>query len=472
MATKKKFSFNQSVADYFDKAAATTKHPKGLLEQIKKCNHVLQIHFPFRVGKEYRVIEAYRAQHSHHKTPCKGGIRYSPHVNQDEVMALATLMSYKCAIVDVPFGGAKGGIKINPREYNEEQLQRITRRYTVELIKKNFIGPAIDVPAPDYGTSGREMSWILDTYMTLKPEDLGAYGCVTGKPVEQSGIRGRTEATGRGVFYGTQHAMSFKKDMNALGLTTGIEGKDIVVQGLGNVGYYAAKIFQENGANIVGLIEYEGGIYNPNGLDVDKVFKHRKKTRSILGFPGAKDITPNAKGLELPCDILIPAAIENVINGSNAKRIKAKVICEAANGPITPEGEAILLKKGCMILPDVFLNAGGVTVSYFEWLKNLAHVRFGRMQKRFTEYSHRQMLNTVEELTGKRVNKQQRNVLEHGGDEITIVRSGLEETMVTSYDAIHTVWVKNKKINDLRTAAFNVAIEKIAIAYVNQGIFP
>ncbi len=478
MATKKKTiqegSFHENVNLYFDRAAAHSKHPKGLLEQIKACNSVYQMRFPVKVGKDYQVIEAYRVQHSHHKLPCKGGIRYNEHVNQDEVMALASLMTYKCAIVDVPFGGGKGGIKINPKEFTTTQLQRITRRYTVELIKKNFIGPAIDVPAPDYGTGAREMAWILDTFQVFNPGMIDAQGCVTGKPVGQGGIRGRAEATGRGVFYGIREACSHKDDMAALGLETGIEGKTVVIQGLGNVGYHSARIFQENGAILHGLGEYEGAIVDTTGkgLDIEKVMKHRKSTGSILDFPGAKNIKNTNKILEVKCDILIPAALENMITLANAHRIKAKIIGEAANGPVTPLADAILIEKGIMVIPDCYLNAGGVTVSYFEWLKNLSHVRFGRMEKRFNQNSIGGMITMVEGMTGKKVTSAQRTFLARGAEEVDLVRSGLEETMIDSYQQIRTAWKKNKNITDLRTAAFYVAIQKISDAYIALGIFP
>lgn len=471
---KQQFSFFESVERYFDKAAELTKHRKGLLDQIKVCNSVYQIRFPVKIGNNVQVIEAYRVQHSHHKLPCKGGIRYSEHVNQDEVMALASLMTYKCAIVDVPFGGAKGGIRINPRNYTVNQLERITRRYATELIKKNFIGPAIDVPAPDYGTGAREMAWILDTYHTFNAQNIDSYGCVTGKPVSQGGIVGRTEATGRGVYYGTREAMANEKDMKALGLTPGIEGKTVVVQGLGNVGYHSAKFFEEGGARVIGLAEYEGAIYDPSGkgFHIDDVMAHRKETGSILNYPGAVNIEHSADALELECDILIPAALERVIHGENAGRIKAKIVAEAANGPLTPDGEDILLKKGVMVIPDVFLNAGGVTVSYFEWLKNLSHVRFGRMDKRFHEYSTLSILGKVEELTQKKLSSIEKNIISRGADEIDLVNSGLEETMITAYQAIRDVWRRNNKIEDLRTAAFYVAIDRVATDYEELGIFP
>lgn len=465
-------SFYENVEQYFDKAAAFTKLPKGLLEQIKVCNSVYKMKFPVKMGNEYQVIEAYRVQHSHHRMPTKGGIRYSIHVNQDEVMALAALMTYKCAIVDVPFGGAKGGIKISPRNTTVRQLERITRRYTVELMKKNFIGPGIDVPAPDYGTSEREMAWILDTYMSYHPGQIDGYACVTGKPVSQNGIRGRREATGLGVMYGLREAVSYKEDMAALGLTTGLKDKTVVVQGLGNVGYYAAKFLQDEGAIIIGIAELEGGIYDPNGIDVQKLFKHRKETGSILNFPGAKNIENSAATLEIECDILVPAALENQITAENAPRIKTKIIGEAANGPLTPKAEDILLKKGVLIIPDMYLNAGGVTVSYFEWLKNLSHVRFGRMQKRADEASYNSIIDSVERLTGKQLTSKEKKMVTRGSDEIDIVYSGLEETMVFAYQAIRETQKRNKGIKDMRTAAFVVAVNKIADAYLAMGIFP
>ena len=467
-------NFLSSVSKNFDKAAALTDLPKGLLAQIKACNSVYQMQFPVKIGNEYRVIEAYRVQHSHHRLPTKGGIRYSQKVNQEEVMALATLMTYKCAIVDVPFGGAKGGVKISPREYNEGQLQAITRRYTTELIRKNFIGPGIDVPAPDYGTGAREMSWILDTYLTFKGgAELDAAGCVTGKPVNLYGIRGRTEATGRGVFYALKEATSFADDMKELGLTPGLEGKTMAIQGLGNVGYHTGKISQEEGGvKIISVAEYEGAIYSEDGLDIDKVVKHRKKTGSILNFPGAKNMKSRKDVLTVKCDILVPAALEGQIKKSNARQIKAKIVAEAANGPITAYAEEVLLKKGIMIIPDMYINAGGVTVSYFEWLKNLSHMRFGRMEKRFNHNSLLNIVNKVEKMTGKSIGNKEKEFLTRGADEIDLVRSGLEETMITAYHGIRHIKKRRKKVTDLRTAAFINALNKISSDYITLGIFP
>jgi glutamate dehydrogenase (NAD(P)+) len=466
-------SFTQSVNRSFDKASKFTKWDPGILAQIKACNAVYRMRFPVRRDDgQIEVIEAYRVQHSQHKTPCKGGIRFAAEVTQDEVMALASLMTYKCAIVNVPFGGAKGGIKINPKQYTPYELEKITRRYTAELVRKNFSGPGTDVPAPDYGTGEREMAWIADTYQGLRPGEIDALGAVTGKPVTQGGVRGRREATGLGVFYGLREVCNMPEVMNRLGLGLGVEGKRIVIQGLGNVGYHAGKFFQEAGARIVALSEYEGAICNESGLDVNAVFEHRKTTGSILDFPGAKNFDNNTDALEYECDILIPAALEMVITDENASRIQAKIIGEAANGPLTPEADEIFIAKGILVVPDMYLNAGGVTVSYFEWLKNLSHVRYGRLEKRFTENMNAHILGQMEELTGKRVVERERQFIMHGADEVDLVYSGLEETMITATREIMNEWHQNPQIPDMRTAAFVVAINKVATTYVELGIFP
>ncbi|MGJ1268001.1 Glu/Leu/Phe/Val family dehydrogenase [Sphingobacterium spiritivorum] len=470
--SQENYSFFKGVSQNFDKAAKFTSFSSGILEQIKACNSILQVKFPVKIGDKIEVIEAYRVQHSHHKLPCKGGIRFSIEVNQDEVMALAALMTYKCAIVNVPFGGGKGGIKIDSRKYTEFELEKITRRYTSELVKKNFIGPGIDVPAPDYGTGAREMSWILDTYSSLNPNDINAQACVTGKPISQGGVRGRTEATGLGVYFGVREACSFADDMEKLGLSTGIAGKRVIVQGLGNVGYHAAKFFQDGGALIVGLIEYEGAIYNAQGFDVDAVLAHRKATGSILDYEGAQNFKNGAEGLEQPCDILIPAALESVIHEGNADRIQAKIIGEAANGPLTPKADEILNKKGVLIIPDMYLNAGGVTVSYFEWLKNLSHVRYGRLEKRFSENMYAELVNIIESLTSKKVSELERKIILRGPDEIDLIYSGLEDTMIGSYQEIREVYKSTAGVEDLRTAAFICAINKVGAAYEQLGIFP
>jgi glutamate dehydrogenase (NAD(P)+) len=464
--------FYNGVMATFDHAASFTDFEPGLLHQIKICNSIYKFYFPVEVEGKIEVIEGIRVQHSHHKTPTKGGIRYSEFVNEDEVKALATLMTFKCAVVDVPFGGAKGGIKISPRKYSDKQLEKITRRYTTELIKKSMIGAAIDVPAPDYGSGSREMAWIADTYATFKYDDLNALGCVTGKPLGQGGIQGRTEATGQGLFFGLREALSIEEDMKKIGLSKGMKDKKIIVQGLGNVGYFAAQFCMNGGGVIVGIAEREGGIYNAKGLDVEEVFKHRKSKGSILDFPGAKNVQNSLELLEMDCDILIPAALENQITQENAPRIKAKIIAEGANGPVTKNAEAILLQKGVMIIPDLYLNAGGVTVSYFEWLKNLSHVRFGRMEKRFHEMANTELVSAVESATGKQLEAHHRKILVHGPDEIDLVRSGLEETMLFAYNEIREIKMRNPKIGDLRTAAFVSGIKKLGVSYQALGIFP
>lgn len=472
MSAETHYSFFQSVEKSFDKAAKFTKWDTGLLEQIKQCNSVLRMHFPVKVNDKIEVIKAYRVQHSHHKSPCKGGIRYSPEVNLDEVMALAALMTFKCAIVNVPFGGAKGGITIDPKKYSAYDLEKITRRYTAELVKKNFIGPGIDVPAPDYGTGEREMAWIVDTYQSLKPGEIDAAGCVTGKPISQGGVNGRREATGLGVFYGIREVCDMPDMMEKQGLSVGIKDKRVVVQGLGNVGYHTAKFFREGGAKVIALAEYEGAIFNADGLNEEEVFQHRKKTGSILNFPGATNLAKNTDALELECDILIPAALENVINGENAPRVKAKIVGEAANGPCTPEADDEFAKRGILCVPDMYLNAGGVTVSYFEWLKNLSHVRYGRLEKRFAENLNNRMVNQIEELTGKKINDIEKDMIVHGPDEIDLVHSGLEETMINATREIIQVWKDNPAIPDMRTAAYVSAINKVANSYNELGIFP
>ncbi|MBW7890015.1 MAG: Glu/Leu/Phe/Val dehydrogenase [Chitinophagaceae bacterium] len=472
MANNQKFSFFEAVLRNFDKAAKFTNWDPGILEQIKLCNSVYRMYFPVKIGDKIEVIEAYRVQHSHHKTPCKGGIRFSTTVNLDEVMALAALMTYKCAVVNVPFGGAKGGINIDSKKYTPYELEKITRRYTHELIKKNFIGPGTDVPAPDYGTGEREMSWILDTYTSMKPGEIDALACVTGKPISQGGVHGRREATGLGVFYGLKEICSMPDLMQKIGLPVGIEGKRVVVQGLGNVGYHVAKFCREGGATVTAIAEYEGAIFNADGLNEEEVREHRKKTGTILNFPGATNITNTAEALELDCDILIPAALESVINGENAPRVKAKIVGEAANGPLTPEADEVFLKKGILVVPDIYLNAGGVTVSYFEWLKNLSHVRYGRMEKRFKENQNRSILSQIEQLTGKTVNEKAKELIMHGPNESDLVYSGLEETMIGSAKEIVDAWQENPDIPDMRTAAYVVAINKVGTSYAELGIFP
>ncbi len=466
-------SFLKQVHRAFDEAATHTDLSPGLTKQIREANSVYQVSFPIaRDDGRIEVIEAWRCEHSHHKLPTKGGIRFSTLVNEDETRALATLMTFKCAVVDVPFGGAKGGIKIDRRKYSDAELERITRRYAYELASKSFIGPGIDVPAPDYGTGPREMGWIVDTYRALTSGELNAEACVTGKPVGIGGIRGRTEATGRGVFFGLREACSIAEDMAELGLSTGLADKRVVIQGLGNVGSHSARFLAEGGASIVAVAEYEGAIHNPSGLDIEAVIEHRKDTGSILDFPGATNLSESVEALELECDILVPAALENQITHENAPRIQARIIGEAANGPTTADANDILRQRGVMVLPDMYLNAGGVTVSYFEWAKNLSHIRFGRMQKRAEEASHRRLLEAVESASGAHFTDLEKDVVTEGSGEEQLVNSGLEETMLVAYHEIREIQKRLGDKADLRVAALVSAIEKIAITYSLLGIFP
>ena len=464
-------TFFETVNLHFERAAALTDYPRGLLDQIKACNSVYAFQFPVRTRRGYEVISGWRVQHSHHKLPVKGGIRYAAEVNEDEVKALAALMTYKCAIVDVPFGGAKGGVQIEAKKYNAEEMERITRRYTAELLKKNFIGPGLDVPAPDYGTSSREMAWIADTYSAFNPGQIDALACVTGKPVSQGGIRGRTEATGRGIYFGLREACADADDMKRVGLSPGLEGKRVVVQGFGNVGYHTAKFCQEGGALVVAVAERDGAIYRESGLDIEAVQKHLRWTNSIRGVPRTREL-PTAEALELECDVLIPAALEGQITVDNAPRIRARILAEGANGPTTFDAERILLEKGVLIIPDIYLNAGGVTVSYFEWVKNLSHVRFGRVAKRFEEGASERMLAAIEKATGRDFPADERQRIARGADEIDLVNSGLEETMIGAYRQLREMMREDVRIKDLRTAAFLNALRKVATSYLELGIFP
>jgi glutamate dehydrogenase (NAD(P)+) len=466
------YSLFNDVCSFVDDAAKHMEIHPGLLEQIKQCNSIYKFHFPLRNDDgTYETLTGYRIQHSHHKLPVKGGIRYSEHVDEEEVKGLAALMTYKCALVNIPFGGAKGGISIDPLKYNVNQLERITRRYTAELIKKKFIGPAIDVPAPDYGTGAREMAWIVDTFEAFSPELINAKGCVTGKPLSQHGIDGRTEATGQGVFFGIREAVNVEEDMKSLGLTKGLRGKKVIVQGLGNVGYYSAKYISEAGGKIIGVAEWNGGIWDESGINIDDLKEYQLKNKSFKGYPKGEFIKTSREMLTYECDILIPAALENQITIENAASIKAKIIGEAANGPVTQEAEKILLENGVMIIPDMYLNAGGVTVSYFEWLKNLSRVSFGKLEKRYDMEKYRKLLGTIENATGEEFTEEERDALIKGASERDLVLSGLEETMVTAYQDMNRTR-KEKGIQSLRTAGFILALERIAISYLDLGIFP
>ncbi len=454
----------------YDRAVATMNLPPGLSEQIKTCNNVYKVRFPVGFRNGYRVFTGWRAVHSEHRLPAKGGIRFAPHADQAEVEALAALMSYKCALVDVPFGGSKGALAINPKEFDERELERITRRFAMELTKKGYISPSLNVPAPDMGTGPREMAWIADTYRRLHPDDINAIACVTGKPVTQGGIAGRHEATGRGVQFGLREFFRHPDDLKKAGLDGHLAGKRVVVQGLGNVGYHASKFLQEeDDARIIAIIERDGVLINEKGLDVEAVARHRREHGGLKGCKAGKYVKDGRKALEMECDILIPAAMESQITAENAGRIRAHVVAEAANGPVTYKGDAILRKNGAFIIPDMYLNAGGVTVSYFEWIKNLQHIRLGRIENRLDAMRGEYVIQLIEQTTGTEAPASLKARLTHGADEVDLVRSGLDDTMRRAYQEIREVYATRKKVNDLRTAAFVVAVEKISRTLLEMG---
>ncbi len=464
-------SFSQSVGFMADRAMQVLNLNAGTAEAIKNCNSVLQVRFPVQIRDKIEVFTGWRAVHSTHRLPVKGGIRYAPYADQDEVEALAALMSYKCALVDVPFGGSKGALLIDPSKYTRDELQVITRRFTMELVRKGFLSPATNVPAPDVGTGQREMAWMADTYKQLHPEDVNHMGCVTGKPVSHGGIAGRVEATGRGVQYAIHEFFRHPDDVKKARLTSGLAGKTIVIQGLGNVGYHAAKFLsEEDDAKVIAVIERDGVIWDEKGLCIEDVHAYLIEHKTIKGFPGADFSENGRQALEMECDILIPSAMEAQITDDNAARINAKIIFEAANGPVTFAADEILYEKGVTIIPDIYVNAGGVTVSYFEWIRNLSHIRFGRMERRHDELRNSQYASLLEEMTGTRIADHEKLKMTRGADEIDLVRSGLDDTMRNAYQQIRQVLLSNDKVRDYRTAAFVIAIEKISRTYLEVGI--
>ncbi|MCY4600645.1 MAG: Glu/Leu/Phe/Val dehydrogenase [Acidobacteria bacterium] len=465
--------FFADVGRYFDRAAAFVDYPPGLLAQVRHCNSIYRFDFPVRRRDgSIEVVRAWRAEHSHHKLPVKGGIRYSPHVDEDEVMALAALMTYKCAIVDVPYGGAKGAVRIDTRQHAEEEIERVTRRYAYELISKNFMGPAVDVPAPDLGTGAREMAWIADTYQAVRGDQIDALGCVTGKPLSQGGIAGRGEATGRGLFYVLREVCTDAEEMARLGLSTGLDGKRIAVQGLGKVGYWVAQLCHEAGARIVAIADISGTVTDPRGIAPDALREHVAATGGVAGFPGGAVHDSPAAALEADCDVLIPAAIESQLRADNASRVQARIVLEGANGPTTPEADAIFQAAGVLVIPDVYANAGGVIVSYFEWLKNLSHVRFGRLERRYQERADNRLLDVIESATGTTLSSDDRGRIVTPISELTVVNSGLEEAMISAYHRIRETMRTVNGVDDLRTAAFHLAIDRVAESYVQRGVFP
>ena len=466
MSTVSNVSFLQNVNASFNLAADALDLPRGLAHQIRTCNTVCEMKFGVELDDGYRIFTGWRATHSEHALPAKGGTRYAPFANQQEVEALAALMAYKCSIVNIPFAGSKGALSIDPKKYSLKDLEHITRRFAQELDKRGLLGPGVNVPAPDMGTGQRMMSWIAVEYQELHPHEINARACVTGKRDHFGSVQGRIQATGRGVQYGIQEFFRHPEDVKKANLKGNLEGKRIIVQGLGNVGYHAAKFLQEeDGALIIGIIERDGAIICDQGLNTEAVHQYKMHNGQLRGFPEGTFWGNGKDALELECDILIPAAMEGVISEENAGRIQAKVIAEAANGPITFAADKILLKKGIFIIPDTYLNAGGVTVSYFEWLKNLSHVRFGRMDRRFVEAQGAKIINLFESGIDKPLDEQAKAELMKGPDEITLVRSGLEDTMCEAYQEIKEMHDSNTKIQDRRTAAFASAIRKIADIY-------
>ncbi|OXS99210.1 glutamate dehydrogenase [Notoacmeibacter marinus] len=467
-------TFRESVDMHFERAVKRLELSPGLAQKIRVCNSTYTVRFGVRLRGHIHTFTGYRAVHSEHAEPVKGGIRYATGVHQDEVEALAALMTYKCALVEVPFGGSKGGLRIDPREWSEEEMERITRRFAAELIKRDLINPSQNVPAPDMGTGEREMAWIADQYRRIHTTDIDAQACVTGKPLNAGGIRGRSEATGRGVQYALQEFFRHPADVEIAHLEGTLMGQRVVVQGLGNVGYHAAKFLQkEDGCKIVGLAEYNGGLFDDSGIDVDKARDYFQENGSFEGYHKGLFIQNSSSLLEAECDILIPAALEGVVNLSNADRIRAPLIVEAANGPVTAGADERLRERGIVIIPDMYVNAGGVTVSYFEWVKNLSHIRFGRMQRRGEETRHRLLIEEIERATGAQLSDTFKQFYIEGSDELALVRSGLDDTMRVTYQAMREKWHEKRKDDhtiDLRTSAYMIAVERIAASYRSLGL--
>ncbi|MDA9895311.1 Glu/Leu/Phe/Val dehydrogenase [Amylibacter sp.] len=471
MTSRTEPTFRESVNMMFDKAISLIDISPGLAQKIKVCNSTYTVRFGVKLRGDIHTFTGYRSVHSEHKEPVKGGIRFATSVNQDEVEALAALMTYKCALVEAPFGGSKGGLHIDPTQWEPDEIEKITRRFAYELIKRDLIHPSQNVPAPDMGTGEREMAWIADQFRRMNTSEINADACVTGKPLNKGGIIGRVEATGRGVQYALQEFFRHKDDVKTSGLSGSLAGKRIIVQGLGNVGYHAAHFLStEDGCKITAVIERDGAVINDDGININQLQTHLIENKGVKGFSGANYVSNGSEILEKDCDILIPAAMEGVINLSNAQRIKANVIIEAANGPVTAGADEILTATGTIIIPDMYANAGGVTVSYFEWVKNLSHIRFGRMQRRQQASSNHILVEEMERLIGKPVSEDFKNKFFKGAGELELVRSGLEDTMCTAYQQMHDTWRSNENIDSLRTAAYVLALTKVADSYRALGL--
>lgn len=469
-------SFRESVDLMFNRAVSLMNLSPGLEEKIRVCNATYTVRFGVRLRGQIHTFTGYRSVHSEHMEPVKGGMRFALSVNQNEVEALAALMTYKCALVETPFGGSKGGLCIDPRDWDDHELEQITRRFAYELIKRDLINPAQNVPAPDMGTGEREMAWIADQYKRMNTTDINGQACVTGKPINAGGIAGRTEATGRGVQYALREYFRDPRDVARAKMEGGLDRKRVIVQGLGNVGYHAAKfLVEEDGCLVTAVVERDGAVFDNDGLDIPRLKDWIDTHGGVSGYPEARFHEEGAALLEEECDILIPAALEAVIDRSNADRIRAKLIIEAANGPVTPGADDILRKKGVVIIPDLYANAGGVTVSYFEWVKNLSHIRFGRMQRRQEEARHELIVKELERLDrylgdAWSMSPDFKSKYLRGADELELVRSGLDDTMRTAFQSMRDVLHSREDVHDLRTAAYIVAIERVAGSYRAKGL--
>ncbi len=462
--------FLSSTNKLFDQALSYTDISSDLATRIRVSNSTYSINFGVKLRNEIHTFTGWRSVHSEHFEPAKGGIRYDINASQEEVEALAALMTYKCAIIEVPYGGSKGALKINPKDWTKTEIEKITRRFAQELIKRDLIHPAQNVPAPDVGTGADEMAWIADEYRRIHPTDINALACVTGKPTEKGGLVGRLEATGRGVQFIIREFFRHEDDCIKAGFKGGLKHKKVSIQGLGNVGYHAAKFLQqEDKVKIVCVMEHNGAIINPDGLDIEKIKQYLSEHGSFEGCNEGKFEATSSDFLCMECDILIPAARENVINGSNAKEIKAKLIVEAANGPITFEADELLNERHVIIIPDIMANAGGVAVSYFEWIRNLRHIRFGRLEKRRNAFQFDTLISAIETMTGKDMPEKFKDQFIEGASEIDLVRSGLDDMMREAYQKIRQSMIENN-IPNLRTAAYKVALDRIATSYDSIGL--
>ena len=431
-------NFQKNVNLHVDNSAKLLNFSNDLLEHIKSIHSLIKVNVGVELDGTIHNFTGWRAVHSEHILPSKGGMRYSESVDQDDTEALASLMTYKCAIVNIPFGGSKGGLKINPKNYTMPQLRIITKAFATKLINKGFISPALNVPAPDMGTSEREMEWIMETYKSLRPDDINYRGCVTGKPLHSGGIAGRTEATGRGIEEAIREIFRHPDIIKEAGLQNELKDNKIIIQGFGNVGSNLAKhLYNRDQAKIIAIGERDGYLFNENGIDINALHEFYQTNKNIndpkLGvFKNKPDDI-----LELACDILIPAALENVITIDNVNNIKCKLIIEAANGPISFEADQKLYEKGIVVIPDIYVNAGGVIVSYFEWVKNISHIRFGRMEKRFQEQKILEIIDLIDKKTNTKTDYATiKNVL-HGADEEDLAFSGLEDSMRNAFMEIY-----------------------------------